>query len=388
MMQLKTGEEIEKMLVDAGYFPTEDLVWKTTLYVNKFILSANNKGQAVSALCLDGPPGSGKTEFVVKYREIVEKCLDEKVNFIQYQCTNTTGREDLFEEINIKAVVQNDAENVILRGKLVDAIEKLNKGEKVILFLDEFDKAKEETDDFLLSFLQSGQIFSTQLGSMAVEPQYLRNLQVFVVKNDKRERLTGPLESRLDFIHLTEMEPEIMLKVLTRAYGNDDEKLVKLCAVLYEQQYTNKEMLEKVTSCRECLVAVRNCLDLMQINAPEKIVYRTLLDGMCKLKDDKAIFLNYLRKCYDAGTNQLYTLFDSQAGSEVKSLSSIVLFKREQELNKKEELLNEFGKTLDERIDKLKLREDDLNAKMDEVEKMLQVLAAKQSRTKTAEQER
>lgn len=379
MLQLKTGEEIEKMLLDAGYFPTEELVWKTALYANKFILATENKGQAVSALCLDGPPGSGKTEFVLKYRDVVEQCLGEKVNFIQYQCTNTTGREDLFEEINIKAVVQNDAENVILRGKLVDAIEKLNKGERVILFLDEFDKAKEETDDFLLSFLQSGQVFSTQLGSIQVEPQYLRNLQVFVVKNDKRERLTGPLESRLDYLHLSEMQPDILLKVLMRAYGEDNAKLVQLCAVLYEVQFLQKERLEKISSCRECLVAVKNCLDLMRVNAPESVIYATLLDGMCKLRDDKAVFLDCLKR--DSNTKELCNLFGSLAEKrEVSALSSLLLFKREEEIAEKEQKLAQKDSELAKQFEMLKARGEELNAKLEEAEKIVQQLKQKQNK--------
>lgn len=368
MSQLQFGEKIEKMLLDSGYFPTEDLTWKATLFVNKFAMQSQSKGQAVSALCLDGPPGSGKTEFVIKYKEVAEKCLEEKINFIQYQCNTTTGREDLFEEINIKAVVQNDAENVILRGKLIDAIEKLNNGEKVILFLDEFDKAKEETDDFLLSFLQSGQVFSTQLGTAEVKREYLGNLQVFVVKNDKRERLTGPLESRLDYVHLSEMSPEIMHKVLMRAYGNQDERLVKLCSILYELQYVNKEKLEKVTSCRECLVSIRNCLDLMKVNAPQRIIYNTLLDGLCKIKDDREVFLSFMRKSNDKSINALCNLFKKDSAENEKTLAKIWLYEKEEELSKKSETLEK--------------KSNELDAKIAEAENLIKVLTEKNSNEK------
>lgn len=365
MTQLQSGENIEKMLLETGYFPTEDLIWKATLFVNKLVMQSQSKGQAVSALCLDGPPGSGKTEFVIKYKEVAEKCLKEKINFIQYQCNTTTGREDLFEEINIKAVVQNDAENVILRGKLIDAIEKLNNGEKVILFLDEFDKAKEETDDFLLSFLQSGQVFSTQLGTVEVDRKYLGNLQVFVVKNDKRERLTGPLESRLDYVHLSEMSPEIMHKVLMRAYGKQDEKLVKLCSILYEVQYQNKEKLEKVTSCRECLVSVRNCLDLMKIGAPQKIIYCTLLDGLCKLKDDREVFLSCLHSSKDKNIQALCGLFKKESDDSKKTLGEIWLYEGEEELSQKTKQLEQKSAELD--------------AKIEEAENLINLLTKKQA---------
>ena len=72
----------------------------------------------------------------------------------------------------------------MLRRKCLKCKEKVNLGKKVVLFIDEYDKAREETDAFLLQFLQSGKVNSTQHGDLEIEEKYKSNLQVILCKNN------------------------------------------------------------------------------------------------------------------------------------------------------------------------------------------------------------
>ena len=49
---------------------------------------------------------------------------------VSYQCNNTTGKSDLYEEINISAAITSDAKHVILAGKLAEAMEIANERKK------------------------------------------------------------------------------------------------------------------------------------------------------------------------------------------------------------------------------------------------------------------
>ena len=172
-----------------------------------------------------------------------EECTLIDTEFVSYQCDPTTGRENLFEDINVSAVIQNDPANVIVQGALLKAIQAVNEGKKVILFLDEYDKAREETDSFLLQFLQSGEISTGQTNSESARIQsdeLKKNLQVILCKNNNREKLSGPLERRLEFIYLSEMRPQVFHTVASRAYPTE-QKLVDFVALVYDIMYDSKD---------------------------------------------------------------------------------------------------------------------------------------------------
>ena len=108
------------------------------------------------AVCLEGPPGAGKTKYAEVYTKLISDLHNDNVEMLSYQCDPTTGKSELFEEINITAVVSGDTNKINIPGKIIKAINEVNSGKKVILFIDEYDKSREETDAFLLQFLQSG----------------------------------------------------------------------------------------------------------------------------------------------------------------------------------------------------------------------------------------
>lgn len=322
-----TSEQIQEEMNKLGYIPTEKLVWEATSIINSLLSEGEGrKGQDISAICLAGPPGSGKTEFAKVIFKIAKNLVDQNCEFVSYQCDPTTGKENLFEDIRVTAVVQNDASRVIAEGALLKAISKVNEGKKVILFLDEYDKAREETDSFLLQFLQSGEISTgqTDIEKARIEKEeYKKNLQVILCKNDNREKLSGPLERRLEFIYLQEMQPNVFHQIASKLYP-DDQKLVDFVAIVYDIMYDSKDKFDRLPACAEMLDAIKHAKDYMAWNAPNHIIYSKIFDCMVKDQNDRPMFLKILEKSKkDLGVD-LQSIFNPKDKKNVPSIKEVV----------------------------------------------------------------
>ncbi|MFI3260656.1 MAG: AAA family ATPase [bacterium] len=297
-------EEINNHMKKFGYTATEELQYNTFTALLNFNNTKNSVAQDIYAVCLEGPPGAGKTEYAKVYTKIVKELWSEEVEFVDYQCDATTGKSELFEDINISAAIRGDADNVNIPGKLIQAINYVNSGKKVILFIDEYDKAREETDAFLLQFLQSGKINSTQHGDIEVKNEYKNNLQVILCKNDVRETLSGPLSRRIRIIRLDYMLPEIFYsvaeeKLITNRTQTQkvDKGILNLVSLMYNNAYDSKEIYNRLPSCSEMLIAIEDANSLVQhANAPQYIVYRTIIENMFKDRDDIHTFESMLEK--------------------------------------------------------------------------------------------
>ena len=291
-----TIDEVRKMLEQIGYEATEELLYETFNILCMFASGKKNHGQDIVALCLEGPPGSGKTEFAKTYTKLTTNFLKENVEMVDYQCDATTGKAELFEDINISAAIRNDDKNVNIPGKLIDAIKKVNEGQKVILFIDEYDKAREETDAFFLQLLQSGKINSTQHGDLEIKEEYKSNIHVILCKNNMREDLSGPLSRRIRIIRLDYMKPEVFYKVARRTFIDQaedkvNEGLINFVALIYEHAYNARDIYNRLPSCSEMLIAIEDADRLIKrAQAPQYIIYNIIIKNMFKSLDDIKTF--------------------------------------------------------------------------------------------------
>ncbi len=287
-------EDLRKKIEEVGYYATDELIYEAFNALIMFESNKKNAGQDIFAVCLEGPPGAGKTEFAKTYTKVSNKLFDNNVEMIDYQCDATTGKTELFEDINISAAIRGDAEHVNIPGKLVEAITKVNEGKKVVLFIDEYDKAREETDAFLLQFLQSGKINSNQHGDLEIKDEYKANLQVILCKNDMREELSGPLSRRIRIIRLDYMKPSVFYKVANRVLIDDRDEaervndgLLNLVSLMYQKIYDDKDIYNRLPSCSEMLIAIEDANRLMKYaNAPKNIIYTNIIKNMFKAIDD------------------------------------------------------------------------------------------------------
>lgn len=308
-----TFEELKKKIEDLGYIATDELLYDTFNALCMFHGGEVDPGQDIFAICLEGPPGAGKTEFAKTYTKVCNEIFGN-VLMVDYQCDATTGKTELFEDINISAAIRGDADNVNIPGKLVEAIKKVNEGNKVILFIDEYDKAREETDAFLLQFLQSGKINSTQHGDLEIKPEFKTNLQVILCKNDMREELSGPLSRRIRITRLKDMEPTIFYQVAHRVLIDNrkdavSDGLLNLVTLMYQKAYANKELYNRLPSCSEMLIALEDADRLLKkANAPQYIIYNTIVRSMFKSVDDINTFERSLEKMANQDESKLVAL--------------------------------------------------------------------------------
>ena len=327
-------KEVKDKIEAMGYYATTELLYDTYNALALFNNSGINPGQDIFAICLEGPPGAGKTEFAKTYTKLSNE-LFKNVELVDYQCDATTGKTELFEDINISAAIRGDADNVNIPGKLIEAIKKVNSGKRVVLFIDEYDKAREETDAFLLQFLQSGKINSTQHGDLEIKDEYKGKLQVILCKNDMREELSGPLSRRIRIIRLDYMKPTLFYKVAHRLLIDEKDSpvndgLLNLVSLMYEKAYANKEMYNRLPSCSEMLIAIEDADRVIKLaNAPQSVIYNIIIRNMFKSPDDITTFESSLDRMKNQDESKLAALvkamkINTEESEEELNLNSLI----------------------------------------------------------------
>ena len=279
-----TYENIKRIMESKNYITTDRIVWDTVKTLKK-ILNGPQIGQDIYSTCLEGPPGSGKTFYVKTYKKVLEELTGEPVKMIKYSCDSTTGKTDLYEDIRVSSAIVGNPEDVIIAGKLIEAIDSVNQGQKVILFLDEFEKSRSETDNFLNEFLQDGTVTTSQQGTITVAPEYRQNLQVFLAKNYERD-LADQLLRRNHRIELEIMSPENFKKTVEMNLPNTDEDIRNVVILLYQKMYEKKDEFAKFPSCSEGMLGIQDACTLLEANAPADIIYADILSNMLKHPDD------------------------------------------------------------------------------------------------------
>jgi len=352
--------ELKGKIEGLGYVATEELIYDTFNALCMYADGEVNPGQDIFAICLEGPPGAGKTQFAKTYTELANQIFNGNVEMVDYQCDATTGKTELFEDINISAAIRGDADHVNIPGKLIEAIKKVNTGKKVVLFIDEYDKAREETDAFLLQFLQSGKINSTQHGDLEIKDEYKSNLQVILCKNDNRQELSGPLSRRIRIIRLDYMIPSTFYKVAKRVLVDEkkdkvNDGLLNLVSLMYQHAYESKEIFNRLPSCSEMLIAIEDADRLMKrANAPQSIIYKVIINNMFKSLDDIETFETGIDKVNNDTNKKLSSIIKSmkntQQASTDEDINSLIaehIFKdKNAEFNEKikemENLISEY----------------------------------------------
>lgn len=380
-----TKEQIAKFFKKNFYVSTELLTYYTLIAINLMKDGKVRVGQDIYTTTLDGPPGAGKSMYAKLYAKMVHELLRKDTVLISYQCDKSTGKIELFEDINVGAAVAAEPEKVNIPGILTKAINMVNEGKKVILFIDEYDKTREETDSLFLQMLQDGIINTNQFGDMIIEDKYKGNLQVIFCKNDTRTELTGPLTRRTRMVYLDIMKPiDFRALAMRRLYNETNDKeeitIIELVSLLYEEIYKHRDGYKRVCAASELFGAIQDLTYLSRIEAPNDILYETLICDLFKSKDDRDLFETNIPSIENpALKNTLQTLSKKEDQEEDLSITDIIA----EEL--KELAKIEAEKVLQEERDALAKKQQELAAKEKELESKKQELERKKQE---AEQER
>lgn len=375
--KIKNLDELKKVFEEFGYFANDEVITEAYLGLNKFG-NGISSGQDVWAICLDGPAGAGKSSFVETYKDVASFFLDETVEFINYECNDTTGSSELIEEVGMVAVVLKDDKKIIIPGAIVRAIQKVNEGKKVILLIDEFDKSRKETDVFFYKFLQSGEVNTTQMSDLKIKPEYKSNLQVFFCKNDFRE-LSGPLSRRTRSLYLDYMKPELFYDIAKNKLKNKEgiDSLINLVTLIYEFAYDEVNKFDRLPAASEMLIAIEDAYDLTtNLNITGNNMYSLIFKRLFKDKNDYNTFEGLLSQNNDEKykglkkfLNDLKKSNDEANTKSIKELMVDDIFKSYMDDKTKE--LDEKIKELD---DKIKNSDEKISIKLKELEEQKGIL--------------
>lgn len=290
-----TKEAIEEFFHKNYYISNENLTYYTLIAINQMKKGTIRAGQDIYTTCLDGPPGAGKSMYAKLYAKMVHELLGEDVELISYQCDDSTSKIELFEDINVGAAVAGEPEKVNIPGVLARAIIAANKGKKVVLFIDEYDKTREQVDSLFLQMLQDGRINAGQQGDLQIEEKYKGNIQVIFCKNDFRTELTGPLTRRTRIINLDIIKPSDFRNLANRVLYEEtidkqEPMIINLVSFVYEAIYEEKDKYNRVCATSELFGAIQDLTFLARIEAPNHILFETLISDLFKNPDDAEIF--------------------------------------------------------------------------------------------------
>ncbi len=288
--------EFKELFEKLGYtFPSADVL--EDIYL--FYMYYNNKAnKGVSAILLEGDPGCGKTYL----SEVFSQFLGKDTEYLYTQCVEETNSERLIATYNVPAIVKGDADKSIAEGILTKAINLANSGKKVVLTIDELDKAREVLDSYFLDFLQNGKIETTDNTILSLTEDGRKNLYVILAKNSERN-LSDALLRRCSVIKLPPMPPVLAYKTLLRKFENTehDPKFLKFICKVYEaiyneQKNNNNELLSRLPALQELVTAITSDNELYENRISSTRRINNLIRKLGKDDESREIITNILTK--------------------------------------------------------------------------------------------
>lgn len=196
----------------------------------------NSRVVGARALLVTGAPGTGKTALA----ETLAEGLGARFLFAPLHAWS--GAEDLFFGVNIRAAVAGDADAVHQPGVLAQVAEASQAG-RVVVCLDEVDKAPESVEALLLDWLQSGRV--------PVKPgthlQTRLNRVIVVLTSNEARQHTDALMRRCRRLRMQPMAADLAIRLIAERSGAP----AGTCRLLYKAAQAVAELEEGAVSLQE-----------------------------------------------------------------------------------------------------------------------------------------
>lgn len=168
----------------------------------------NRKG--LKTLLLEGSPGTGKTFFA--------ECLAEHwdASYLYYLCHHWTGDEEMFLSVNVGRIAAgvDKPDDAYEFGVLTKTAIASQSG-KVVLCLDEIDKAPQRAESLLLDFLQHGRVYLPD--GQKIQGN-LKNMAVIITSNAVRPLMEATLR-RCYRMKMEFLPPNVESDIIRKATG-------------------------------------------------------------------------------------------------------------------------------------------------------------------------
>lgn len=263
-------------------------------YIN-LLTQGQIKSNCIPSMLLLGEPGAGKTSF--------GKYVASKLgaHFIFAPCYEGVGAEQLVYNWDLGTLVDamTDEEvkgrEALKDGYLLQAL-KISNEKKVVLLIDELDKAKPSVDTFLLTFLQECMLNDPLTGVVKGKKE---NIFIIFTSNQRRE-LEDALDRRFTFIRkfMFPQRSELITQVnsMLSVDYNETKKhyLIDLCL-----EYRKLPNVDKKPSQNQVADLIQELYAIGNTPVGRKTSYQLKFQSMLwkfsQNPDDHVRFISYLK---------------------------------------------------------------------------------------------
>lgn len=219
-----------------------------------------HQGGGAAALLLEGVPGAGKTAL----GEAIARAWGWPLVFAQFHAW--TDADELFVGVDVASAVAGDAERVRQDGVLARAARLTHEHDRVVLVLDEVDKAQERTECLLLDFLQSGRVPVRPGEHLQAR---LDRLIVCLTSNAQRD-LSDALLRRVRRVRIDPLPVELFDRLVAERTGVPAGVVTlvsRAARLVAEDEGVTLSLQEVSHAARECFALAQSAEDVREILA-------------------------------------------------------------------------------------------------------------------------